>query len=403
MFKIQLKKLATVSIYENGVYSQSLRKNPDFSGTIDRALLVTILKLNLALLGPLATPEKPRAYTKEVISTLLKLIPGFTDKSYKVLDIDVTTLVKLLEEKFLSLAINDNVYAIYDLMRTYDDKYTELYEKIDAASELDIDELDDAGLQRVLDTMIEFNSVVLPRYTSSVYLCLITTFYAVFTKLDGNKDGSDMLVLDILFSHLQRIFYDTNTDVILMKYLGDKCYKNPDKFVKDGEVKEKSFYKFVRHSSSAITATFPRLRLRTPVKSSEMENMYNMKTGLMAIYSSYKLDPQLDIFPYVLHLHIPREDRMKVYVNARLQDVIRQVKDDAIKDALEDIRKSFDQIYDHILFPNRAKSIAMNKSIEQGSTRIFNLNNFSDNPELVTKLKGILSAAFKAHYDNIRK
>lgn len=403
MVNIKLKNLATVSILEDGVYRQTTDPKIIYTGEIDGRLLRTILKLNLAILKPLSDTRGSKAQTREIIARLLDKVPGMAKQDLKLFDIDIKALVETLQEKFLSVSINEGAYKIYQIMKKYNKPMRDLFEKVEEAAELDIDNLDESKLQDLVDMMITFNSVVSLRYSTSIYLCLMNAFYAIFTTLTGTTKDADTLVLSVLFSHMQRIIYDTQTDDVLVRYIGDVCCDNPNRFInKDQTINVKSFLRFMG-GKKVVASFYPRLSMKRELTEDNMERMYNVSTPPLFICNSLGLEPQLDIFPYIFHLNFSRENRMRVYVKARILEVMKEIKDVGVKSVVASLLASFDEMYDHIVFPNREKVLRIYSSINGPHKRILNPNKFETSTELVDKLKTILISAVRTHHDSIRK
>lgn len=402
MFKINLKNLDSSSILKDGVYSQVIRRGSVYTGTIDRDLLKVVLKLNIALLTPLTDVSQSKNHTKLIISNLLNRIPGMVGER-RFFGIEIDAVVKYLQKTFLSVTISDNVYQIFSMMRTYDETHQKMFLKIDEITKWDVDTLSDAKLQYLVDKLIKFNSMVLPRYTSSIYLCIITAFYAVFTKLDDSNKKSDTLILNIIFAHLQKILYDTSTDQLLLWYLGDKCCKNKYKFCdENGKFHMGEFYSFIK-GKKAFTSAYTRLRLKPWLTKKDMINMYQASVDLSPLYNSDKLDPTLDLFPYIFHLALPRDERMREYARTKLIEAEKKIKERGIKDILKTLIDKFDKFYDHILFPNRTKVIKNQVPGTEDTGKILNPNNFSSNTELTDEIKSLLYKAIQKNAETIRK
>lgn len=405
MINIQLKNLRSISCLDTNsmTYTQHTLPNAVYTGEIKRDLLKMIIKLNISLLSPAAsTVEISKNSMVQIIDKLLSSIVNLVDQKQEFFGVSVGSIVASMKKVIMQLATSDNMHDLYCMMKTYgDNAYDELFASIDEMAVEDVEKATDARLQEMVDKLIQFNSLVLPRYTSSMFLGIVTVFYIVFMKFAQDEE-TENLVFNVLFRHGQRILYDRSTDKLLLRYLGENYFGNKDKFFNEGEIDVRAFMKFVK-GKKVFTDVYPRLAMRTKLSEKNMEPMYHNERGggVANIYKNAKIDPSLDIFPYIFHIELPPVERMKIYCKIRADLCMKNIKEEGIRRALEELRSSYDEIFDHLIFPNRAKTMEINGTKKDG--RYFNMNNFTDNAKLMAKLKKLLYDTLKDNSDIIRK
>lgn len=391
LIKLKLENVVTRSRYNKTFNCYDQFSVDLVCGHIRQDVLEKIATLNMVILGPLIEDDSLCAMSvRPIVKNILSHLKGMIPTDASIFGHDFMNFFTIVEDMFVKLCAPETIKEVSEYHCKYSEKDQHLLKRLrievkdDCGKLINMCNISDTKLEELVNIFIQVNQIVFCKYTSGLLLLIMTEFYLIFLDLEDLTDNKEALVINVLLSQFQKILYDSDSDIIILKLLCDTLQLNVNP--EDPTNAYRAIRKFIKTSHTA-KSLYPSLVMsdKTP-KTDEsmmtaMENMYNRthdpkRIGdVMKICSEMNIPLSLDLFPYILHYPIPKKLRMKAYVKAKLLHMCS--KDKRFKGLIDD--KSFDQYYEQIYFPNRESVFDMMQSVETAdSSIVINLNDFEN-------------------------
>lgn len=331
-------------------YSQAPFPDKCITGSIEKDILDMIINMNLHVVKGLFQSQDKKYigsnWSEDKLRTLFNRLATMTRSK------DITVVGRAVSEWFDQIipvilqTLTES--AIEDTLNMYkkhgDMKRIRVIESIIIAS------IDKQDYNTLVNVLFDLNRVLFPNYAIGMLLCVVSELYVVFLDMNSVDDGMerDDVVVHILSSYLQKLLYEDDAYIINLK---NYCDEN-NIFVKYDANIEKVVYKRII-SKKPVLDMFTTLGLKVV----NIERLYNRwmqskPNERYAIYQNLNILPDFDILPYILTIGInDRFERLRPHIKIQLASRLAMAKPE-IKDAILPYYAKYDEMFNHILFPN---------------------------------------------------
>lgn len=374
---ISLENVVSCCIKKNGGYTQATMPLK-ITGVVDGAILDSIINMNLYVLrdvlnlqnvdlkiGDCPFVELFSNFISLGSKTDIKL--NWDEESLKTMLMDLSKRIEVEKIKFLDREIKEWIDFIVPIaMKAIDDvDIKDCMEKFKRFGNCDnlsetISKLKN-GLEImdysiVVNSLISINSVHFPNISIVLYLYLLNSLYLIFMDIKVNESNipKDDLIINTLCSCFQKMIISNEAYEINCKAI---CEKNNIKFI--SEEKLLGFFK----RSKDLCNIFPILN----TKSKHLYNVETMERSMhkweaasmqakISIYRYLKLEEEITIIPYILSYNCSKPDRVKMFLKTCIGQKLSSM-DHQIKEIVKPLYQRFDELFNHILFPNESSCL----------------------------------------------
>lgn len=354
---LKLKRILTYSMLDKTTNEYSQAPFPDkiIVGNIEKDVLNMIIDMNLYIVKDLLNlTEKHRGveWNEATLRILFKKLAIMTRAcDIKVVDRAITDWFDQIIPVILQTLTEASIDEAFQTYQLYGDmQRIRTIEGIVKAS------LDSGDYDMLVNTLIDLNRVIFPNYAIGMLLCVLSELYIVFLdiKSSTNEMEKDDIVVHILSSYLQKLMYESDAYTINLKQY---CDENSITIRGNCQDIERVVYNHVK-SQQCVRSMFPFLNIKNYTISSDKAcDVYNLWTCAdssrrYAIYKSLGIHTDFDLLPYILTSTLgKRFDRLRIHIKILLSSKIVGLNAD-IKSAILPYYAQYDQIFDHIMFPN---------------------------------------------------
>lgn len=200
-----------------------------------------------------------------------------------------------------------------------------------------------------VNNLFAINYTVFPSYSIGMIFCVISELYIVFMNLiDFEKDD---VVVHILGSYLQKLIIDDSGYAMLLQ----NCMEQRNKVTSEDTL-AKELCQNAQIRNSLLILNIKKYN-KNPYSEAQITSLYRQWDQTrdevkhsVSIHSC--LDQRYDLIPYVFTTRSSRVTRIKLYAQWVIAQRLRLLPDD-VRHELNNFYVQFDNIFDHILFPNR--------------------------------------------------
>lgn len=383
MIRLKLNHIFTFSTFGHvtDTYNQHINKTRVVEGTIAESTLMNIIELNTYLLDKLLMGD---AETKSRFSKIRdRLLDLFAELLKMTKSDDINIFNKPVAEWFERIIPiitdtidDDHIKETFTIFRRFGDVST-LHSTAGAIK----DALGKKDYSSAVNNLFGINYTIFSSYSIGMIFCVISELYIVFMDLiDFEKDD---LVVHILGSYLQKLIIDDSGYTMLLR----NCMERRNKVTsEDTLARELSQNAQIRNSLLILNI---RKYNKTPYTEAQISGLYRQWDQTrdevkhsVSIHSS--LDQRHDVIPYVFTTRSSRVTRIKLYAKWVIAHRLRLLPED-VRHELSHFYAQFDNIFDHILFPNRHLYHSYFSSA-QSADIIHNMNGFENGEYSIRKI-----------------
>lgn len=350
-----LKKILTYSTRNKttGAYRQAPFPDKAVVGNIEQDVLDMIINMNLYVVRDLLSLEpkyRGSEWNEESLRLLFKKLAVLTRAcDIKVVDRAVTEWFDQIIPVILQTLSESSIDESFKIYKTYGNM--QRIRTIEGIIKTSIDKHD---YNTLVNTLIDLNRTIFPSYSIGMLLCVLSELYVVFMDTQS-ADGmeKDDVVVHILSSYLQKLMYEDDAYIINLKQY---CEKNQIAYKSDGDV-ERAVYYHIK-AQPCVRSMYPFLNLRNyTINADKAADIYNLwmtadQNRRYAIYRGLGIREDFDLMPYILTKTLNnRFDRLRIHIKILLSSKLSSLNPE-IKTAILPYYSQYDQIFDHILFPN---------------------------------------------------
>lgn len=363
LVSLSLSKVLTFSALDktNGKYRQDFFPNSVITGVIERDILNKIIDLNLYIVRDLLELEDKHRRDE------------WNETSLRQLFKHLTVITRAWEIKVIGRVITDWFDQIMPVIvntinETSIDEAFELFKRHGDMSRITMiasivkNSIENENYDTLVNTLMDLNRIIFPNYSIGMLLCVVSELYVVFMKLEEPYEKEkDDLVVHILSSYLQKMLYENDGYMINLK---DHCENNNIKYTDTSDIEMRAYnhaknYKSFREVFSIFIGK------KLEMTSDRAERIYNKwndasQNNKYNVYKNVGIKTTFDMIPYILTRQLDRLERNKIYLKNLIGPKLRSLDKD-IKQAIFPYWLRFDDLFDHILFPNRSLSTCEHK------------------------------------------
>lgn len=400
MISVKFDNIYTFSKYyvKENKYTQF--KNPD--KTIEAKIPIDlgriIIELNLNIISPLVSDHDvnrdaikknvDKLYEKLLTYMSSKIPDGETFKGFNVYNTLAHT-----KQLFIKICCDATILKcchVFEQYRERTNKDLQTIKRIlqNQPFENGIAHVKDEYLSRLIRYLMKINGVVYPKYTSGLLPFLMTEAYIMMAEYDEGI-AREQLMKTALFSHFQKILFDTDVDDAVHEYFKKSmCGSNP-------------------FNDRTLCNMYPTFSLKK--KSFTMTKLYEQTAAkpkeLKKFCDTHGIDINLDLIPYVFGSRLPKNEQMYHYLLHRIDIALRQ--NATIAEIVRPELANFKIHFDSILFPKRQQVVDIHNSIKQtpgfNENEIINPNDFNiqRGDALMEILSTVVMTMFKSDHGPI--
>lgn len=354
--ELKLTRVLTYSQRNNitKVYSQSPFPDKFIIGNIEKDVLDMIINMNLHVVkGLFDLTNKKYIGTKwneDNLRTLFKKLAIMTRANeIQVVDRAVSDWFDQIIPIILQTLTESTISDTLEMYKKHGDmKRIRVMENIITTS------IDKKDYNRLVNVLFDLNRVIFPNYSIGMLLCVLSELYIVFMDINSESaDGleKDDIVVHILSSYLQKLMYEDDAYIINLK---NYCSENNIIVNSDANIEE-VVHKRVKSRKSIIELYTSLVLNRATLDNAD--RFYNIWTRLpqntrFAIYKNLGIHQEFDLLPYVLTAGSnDRLGRLRLHIRILLKAKLSLLKPE-LKAAVIPYYAQYDEIFNHILFPN---------------------------------------------------
>lgn len=401
---VRLNNLVTCCILENGKYTQEF-VDTCVEGVVKTATLENIVNINLYVLRNLLGAGMSEKIDGRIgdqrlldlfcnilsIETRREIRCNWDEESIKTMFMTLVSLTDFADIDLMGENVSDWMDSIAPvLMQVLNDvDIDRCMLQFVEHSNVDIEELCEGlldGLRRsdyscIVDNLVRLNRLPFGSMSVRLCLCMITCCYVTLLDITHNDSNieKDDLVIHVVCSYAQNIIiYDDAYEMScrhLMKLNGRS--RNGDEY-RDVEL---SLIRHMRKHSKQLGVFMPALSLRT-LRPSDMDgfersmhkwNASNPQTVRSILNQFNMTDEMTNVLPYIFSFGNDRVDRIRRFLRVMGKQRMSAASEmhANMRKTLEDLFERFDDLFEHIVFPNPNSCIRM-----PDSNVIINQNRF---------------------------
>lgn len=353
---LSLSKVLTFSALDktNGKYRQAFFPNRVISGTIERDILNKIIDMNLYIVRDLLELEDKHRrdeWNEMSLRQLFKHLTVITRAwEIKVIGRVITDWFDQIMPVIVNTINETSIDEAFGLFKRHGDM-----SRINVIASIVKNSIENENYNTLVNTLMDLNRIIFPNYSIGMLLCVVSELYIVFMELEGSMEKDD-LVVHILSSYLQKMLYENDGYMINLK---DHCENNNIIYTDTSDIEMRAYNhakqcKGFREMFSIFTGN--KLEM-TRDRAERIYNIWNAasQNSKYNVYMNVGVKTTFDMIPFILTRQLDRLERNKIHIKILIAVKLGSLAKE-IKQAVVPFYKRFDDLFDHILFPNRGMS-----------------------------------------------
>lgn len=395
---------------ETDAYKQiNYSESPYAEGMIDEDILARLIKLNISLLWKLLDLPNYQNYDVESESLFIfgEMIKHVKINNQKIFGHSLEDFINDNKSSLISFLLELKFDSVIEKFKSVKPaafaQYADFGKQIQAS-------LEGGKYNECVRILLNVNNMC-QDFAMHMILQIISLSIFLFMRLtrgsnpnNNYETNMDTIAIRRIMMAFQKLIIDQSRDLYYVRdalNVFSRRINIPKQISQSQNVEEIERYIFNRiiSENKEIKNIYPSLAIKKQdVNQSErLDNIYHRWNRVSAntqasilLALGFRVGEDANIFPYILSLDSSYILRRKAFTKYIMHRVIKDHIPKDLKDDVNEFVKNFDEIWDHILLPDRENWVNVNKMTNPNSKTIICCNHFEDGQFSFPKLLKLL-------------